>query len=200
MPDLATALQTALNNTKEKQMTYETPVPNDLKNTINSWTQDDPQDEPSTGKQLFQPTNNVTRETFNSVLNNPNQPFRFHLKTLVDRGFSAGSIGTLISQMTKAGMIQKDDAGNFHALQKEYSPIKYKSKPKPKVQAVVSKRGYVKTGMYKKMNDDRGIAALNPQPTAPAPAAFNADELLSTLSFAEVLTLYKKIKTMMGEA
>ena len=197
MPDLATALQTAINNIKEKQMTQTTNT-NDLKNTIHSWAQDDTRDEPSTGKQLFQPTNNVTRETFNSVLNNPNQPFRFHLKTLVDRGFSAGSIGTLISQMTKAGMIQKDDAGNFHALQKEYSPIKYKSKPK--VQAVVSKRGYVKTGMYKKMSDDRGIAALNPQPTAPAPAAFNADELLSTLSFAEVLTLYKKIKTMMGEA
>lgn len=198
MPDLATALQTALNNTKEKQMQTRTTTPEDVKQIIDQWSEDDPRDEPSTGKQLFQPTNNVSRETFNSVLNNPNQPFRFHLKTLVDRGFSAGSIGTLISQMTKAGMIQKDDAGNFHALQKEYSPIKYKSKPK--VRAVVSKRGYVKTGMYKKMNDDRGIAALNPQPTAPAPAAFNADELLSTLSFAEVLTLYKKIKTMMGEA
>ena len=198
MPDLATALQTAINNIKEKQMQTRTTTPEDVTQIIDQWSKDDPRDEPSTGKRLFQTTNNVTRETFSSILNNPNQPFRFHLKTLVDRGFSAGSIGTLISQMTKAGMIQKDDAGNFHALQKEYSPIKYKSKPK--VQAAVSKRGYVKTGMYKKMNDDRGIAALNPQPTATTPAAFNADELLSTLSFAEVLTLYKKIKTMMGEA
>ena len=55
-----------------------------------------------------------------------------------------------------------------------------------------------------------GIAALDTQDTVPKklvalqqrtdPAPFDPEHSLSTLSFAQVMALYKKIKTMLGEA
>lgn len=203
MTALAQALQVALekaNNNKERQMPYETQAaPSSLKATLDQWTKDDPRDASKPSK-LFKPTNNVTRETFYSVRDNPNKTNKFHVEALTARGFNRTSIGTLLTQMVQAGMVNKTANDTYVATQQEYTPLKYKAKnPRVKPTPPALKRTYNKTGTYAKPKKDAGIAALNPQPTAPAPVAFNADELLSTLSFAEVLMLYKKIKTMMGE-
>jgi hypothetical protein len=105
--------------------------------------------------------------------------------------------------MTNCGIITRDDNGRYTALQTEYTPIKVSKKKKVAVPAV------------KKKSTKSGIAALDTQDTVPkklvtitrrteaappAPAAFDPDQLLSTLSFAQVMALYKRIKTMVGEA
>jgi hypothetical protein len=75
----------------------------------------------------------------------------------------------------------------------------------------VSKRKKVAVPAIKKKQTKAGIAALDTQDgvgkklvtitrrTEPAPA-FDPEQLLSTLSFSQVMALYKRIKAMVGEA
>lgn len=75
-------------------------------------------------------------------------------------------------------------------------------------------RPYIKSGKYSKKNTTEvGIAALGAQASGvieikqtPASApltqtvtTFDADQLLSTLSFTQAIALYKKLKAMLGE-
>jgi hypothetical protein len=204
MSDLATALQTALANKikQEKQMHTNT---DELKNTINNWAKDDPRDDARSHlPQAFKPTNNVSRETFNAVRDNPRLQYKDLIRLLGNRGFNTASIGSLLTQMYNAGMITKDDNGRYTALQQEYTPIKASKRGKPKKK--------VATPAIKKKEEKAGIAALDTQDavpkklvvlhkrTDPAPAPFDPEQLLSTLSFAQVMALYKRIKTMVGEA
>jgi aminopeptidase N len=201
MSDLATALQTALANKikQEKQMQTNT---DELKTTINSWAKDDPRDDArSRLPHAFKPTNNVSRETFNAVRDNPRLQHKDIARMLANRGFNQASIGSLLTQMLNCGMVTRDDNGRYTALQQEYTPIKANTKTKAKKKIAVP--------ATKKPN--AGIAALETQDTvakkvvvirkqeAPAPA-FDPEQLLSTLSFSQVMALYKRIKTMVGEA
>jgi hypothetical protein len=127
---------------------------------------------------------------------------------LTNRGFNAASIGSLLTQMLNCNMIARDDNGRYTALQAEYTPIKATKRVK-------NKQKKIAVPGTKKKATETGIAALDTQDgvekklvtitrrteaAPPAPAAFDPDQLLSTLSFAQVMTLYKRIKTMVGEA
>ena len=176
----------------------------ELKTTINSWAKDDTRDDARSHlPHAFKPTNNVSRETFNAVRDNPRLQHKDIARMMVNRGFNAASIGSLLTQMYNAGMITKDDTGRYTALQAEYTPIKASKRVKPKKKIAVP--------TTKKKEEKAGIAALDTQDAvtkklvsiqkkeAPAPA-FDPEQLLSTLSFSQVMALYKKIKTMVGEA
>ena len=204
MSDLATALQTALANKikQEKQMQTRTTTPEDVKQVIDQWAKDDPRDDArSRLPHAFKPTNNVSRETFNAVRDNPRLQHKDIARMLSNRGFNQASIGSLLTQMLNCGMVARDDNGRYTALQQEYTPIKANAKTKAKKKIAVP--------ATKKPN--AGIAALETQDTVAkklvivrkqeaAAAAFDPEQLLSTLSFSQVMALYKKIKTMVGEA
>jgi hypothetical protein len=203
MSNLATALQKAIENklNKEKQMQT---THNELKTTINNWAQEDTRDDArSPLPHAFKPTNNVSRETFNAVRDNPRLQHKDIARMLANRGFNQASIGSLLTQMLNCGMVARDDNGRYTALQPEYTPIKASKKKKVAVPAI------------KKKQTKAGIAALNTQDgvekklvtitrrteaTPPAPASFDPEQLLSTLSFSQVMALYKRIKAMVGEA
>jgi hypothetical protein len=203
MTALATAIQTALEKiNKEKQMQTQI-THNELKNTINDWaTQDTRDDARSHLPHAFKPTNNVSRETFNAVRDNPRLLHKDLVRMMTNRGFNSGSIGSLLTQMTNCGIITRDDNGRYTALQPEYTPIKSSTKSKTKKKIAIP--------ATKKPN--AGIAALDTQDSVakklvtitrreePAPAPFDPEQLLSTLSFSQVMALYKKIKAMVGEA
>lgn len=171
---------------------------NELKDTINDWASDDKQ-EPDTKSYGFKPTNNVSRETFNAVRDNPNKNNGELVKIMKAKGFNASSVGSLLGQMARQGIVDRDADGRFTTKLKEYTPIKAPSVAKKKM-VTITKRPYVKSGIHSKKS---GIAALDAHTTLPPPAPmtpFNPDEVLSTLSFPQVLALYKKIKTLLGEA
>lgn len=204
MSDLATALQTAIQNklNQEKQVQTRTTTPDNVKQIIDQWAKEDTRDDAkSPPPQVFKPTNNVSRETFNAVRDNPRLQYKDLLRMLTNRGFNVASIGSLLTQMYNAGMITKDDTGRYTALQAEYTPIKARKRVKPKKKVAVP--------TTKKKEEKAGIAALETQDAVPkklvviqkkeAPA-FDPEQLLSTLSFSQVMALYKKIKTMVGEA
>jgi len=208
MPDLTTALQRAIENKlqQENQMQTRTTTPDSVKQIIDQWAKDDPRDDARTAlPHAFKPTNNVSRETFNAVRDNPRLQYKDLCRMLANRGFNEASIGSLLTQMTNCGMITRDDIGRYTALQPEYTPIKASKRVKPKKKVAVP--------ATKKKAEKEGIAALDTQDavtkklvlqrrTEPAPTAtpFDPEQLLSTLSFSQVMALYKRIKAMVGEA
>lgn len=198
MSDLRTAIEKALNKQKQEEQ-----MQDNLHVTINEWTKDDTQ-EPDTKTYGFKPTNNVSRETFNAVRDNQNKTNGELIKIMKDKGFNPSSVGSLLAQMARQDIVQRDDEGRFTTRLKEYTPIKAPSAVKKK-KVTITKRPYVKSGKY---TTKSGIAALDMHTTLSAPVAvapasapaFDPDQLLSTLSFPQVLALYKKIKTLLGEA
>lgn len=190
-------------------MQTRTTTPEDVKKIADQWAKEDTRDDArSSLPHAFKPTNNVSRETFNAVRDNPRLLHKDLVRMMTNRGFNSGSIGSLLTQMTNCGIITRDDNGRYTALQAEYTPIKATKRVK-------NKQKKVTVPGVKKKTAESGIAALDTQDAVPkkmvtitrrteaAPpttASFDPDQLLSTLSFAQVMALYKKIKTIVGEA
>lgn len=200
MSDLATALKAAINKLHQEKQMQSTQA--GLKSTIDSWAKDDTRDDPRSHlPQAFKPTNNVSRETFNAVRDNPRLQYRDIARMMANRGFNQTSVGSLLTQMTNCGMIAKDDNGRYTALQAEYTPIKASTKIKAKKKAAVPATKKPTAGIAALDTQDAVANKLTvlqkPTPTA---VAFDPEQLLSTLSFSQVMALYKRIKAMVGEA
>jgi hypothetical protein len=123
------------------------------------------------------------------------------------------------------GQVRKDADGRLYVTQSEYSTIKYKELRKAQANALKEKRKRARLAKQalaeakKRVKQEQRaeakpariveakptpapVAAPKPAPTASAPASlssFDADQLLSTLSFTQAITLYKKLKLMLGE-
>jgi hypothetical protein len=208
MSNLATALQIALAKKTEQEKQMQTQIThNELKNTINDWaTQDTRDDARSHLPHAFKPTNNVSRETFNAVRDNPRLLHKDLVRMMTNRGFNSGSIGSLLTQMTNCGLVTRDDMGRYTALQSEYTPIKSSKRGKTKQKKIAvpgTKKKATETGIAALDTQDgveKKLVTITRRTEAAPPAAFDPDQLLSTLSFAQVMALYKKIKTIVGEA
>jgi hypothetical protein len=208
MSNLATALQIALAKKTEQEKQMQTQIThNELKNTINDWaTQDTRDDARSHLPHAFKPTNNVSRETFNAVRDNPRLLHKDLVRMMTNRGFNSGSIGSLLTQMMNCGLVTRDDMGRYTALQSEYTPIKSSKRGKTKQKKIAvpgTKKKATETGIAALDTQDgveKKLVTITRRTEAAPPAAFDPDQLLSTLSFAQVMTLYKRIKTMVGEA
>lgn len=189
MPDIQTALATALTQSRVRE------IPADWDET-NSTTKE------STVKQLFKTTNNVTRETFNFVRDNPAQTARQIKMHMVARGFNDSSVGSLLGQLTRSKMLELHmPTKTYRALTKEYTPIKISTL---KLSRTLEKRAAKKAALaQKKTNAVAGIATLtatHTQATVAPPAAqqLTAKQVLETLSIKEAHVLYRELQTMFG--
>ncbi len=94
----------------------------------------------------FQPTNNVTRITFNYVRDNPGLPRARVTDLLSKQGFNYKSVSSLLGQMIAQGLIRNNNDALF-VTQAEYTPLKssttlknkearkVKAKPQPQPKA-----------------------------------------------------------------
>lgn len=73
--------------------------------------------------QLFKVTNNISRNTFNAVRDNPGQTRVYIVRLLDKQGYNPKSTASLITQMLRQGMITERE-GRLFAQQPEYTPIK----------------------------------------------------------------------------
>ena len=101
MPDIASALQKALNE----------------------WEPTDPMPTPTPAKPYFTVTNNVTRVTFEYVRDNPGKNRVEVAKALEKMGYKPGSVSSLLGQMIKQGML-RESAHLLYAMTNEYTPLK----------------------------------------------------------------------------
>lgn len=74
------------------------------------------------GAHLFQTTNNASRETFNFIRDNPYLKSGEIVKALAKKGFKENTVSSLIYQMHTAGLLTKDDLGQFKAVGTEFQP------------------------------------------------------------------------------
>ena len=161
-------------------------------------------EESNKGKNLV--TNNVSRATFDYVRDNPHKTKVEISNALSAQGYNASSVSTLVGQMLRGDLAVMDEEGRISTMFREYKPIKNGSaiiRMKGKrIKKVANKSG--------RPSAKAGIAALKVQDAPVLPKitlpdnsvnhSFDADKLLSTLSFADVLVLHKKIKAMLGNA
>ena len=177
-----------------------------LTNVLNQWEQDEQkqitqQQEKPMGKQLFRTTNNVTRETFNYIKNNPNKTTPEVCEALEKRGFKESSVHSICAQLSKQGQVVKDGyTKRMVAVGNEYQPLKSASKFKalnaPKVLKVVKRR---------EAPQDAGLAAIAPQEKVDTSRStivlsrnWTAQGAVNNLSVMQARELYDLLKKIFG--
>jgi hypothetical protein len=123
MPDIQTALKSALNKTLQEwdDDGEESPQPSPVVTTINNSVSAPSQGIPMLNHHKI--TNNVSRETFAYIKNNPGSTRQEIITDLEHRGFSKGSISSLLAQMRRNKMVH-DTNGLWYADIDEFVPIK----------------------------------------------------------------------------
>ena len=168
----------------------------EMSKVLNEWEQDAQQlQEKQVQKQLpqiFKPTNNVTLETFNYVRDNPNKLSGEIRDAMRQRGFNVGSVGSLITQFTKQGQFAKDHNNRYHAIVREYTPLKstkqFRSEGK-RTNKIVN---------IKTKTPSAGIAALKVDTKPKVKLAWDVDTVLDTMSIVQARTLYDALKKIFG--
>ena len=102
-------------------------IQTEMQKILRTW--EEPYPQPETTEQpkestVFKPTTNTSRACFNIVRDNPYKTKREYVKLLEQQGFKSSSTSSLISQMTRQGLLSVDDMGLMHSNQTEYSPLK----------------------------------------------------------------------------
>ena len=167
MPDIQTALKSALSRTLQQwdddDEGTNVPVPS-VKQPVSASSVTN-QGIPM--KKTFNITNNISRETFNYIKNNPGSTRKEIIQALEHQGFASGSVSSLIAQMRRNTMIHETNNLYYSDIE-EYRPIK-SLKAIKKLEATAApvevkpKRKYVK-------RDTTGIGALLREKLENAPA------------------------------
>ena len=123
MPDMQTALKTALTRTlQEWDDDGETfSPPSTINTTINNSVPTPSQEIPM--KKTFNITNNISRVTFDYIKNNPGSTRKEIIEALEHQGFAGGSTSSLVAQMRRNQMIHETN-NLYYADIPEYRPIK----------------------------------------------------------------------------
>jgi len=179
-----------------------------LSSVLSQWEQDEKkqitqQQEKPMGAKLFKTTNNVTRETFNYIKNNPNKTTPEVCAALEKLGFKESSVTSICAQLSKQGQVVKDGyTKRMVAIGAEYQPLKSASKFKslnaPKTTLKVVKR--------REAPQDAGLAAIAPseKPRLKVPASivltrdYDPHTIVNKLSVMQARELYDLLKHIFG--
>jgi hypothetical protein len=171
MPDIKSELSKVLNQWDKHEETIRNPKENTMQRGHN-----------------FKPTNNVSRETFNYVRDNPAQQRKQIVEALTLRGFKSASVDSLLAQMIRSGSVRRDDDKRYFATTNEFAPIKAASK--------------------KREQPSAGIAALSTDTAAPARDitkksiilnhAWTPQKAIENLTVFQARALYDELKNLFG--
>jgi hypothetical protein len=152
MPDMQTALKTALTRTLQEwdddgEISPQTTINTTVNNSVPTPSQAIPM------KKTFGITNNISRVTFNYIKNNPGSTRKEIIEALEHQGFVGGSVSSLVAQMRRNQMIHETN-NLYYADIPEYRPIKsLKALKKMEAPIAPPKRKYEKKAVT-------GIGAL----------------------------------------
>ena len=170
----------------------------EMSKVLNAWEQDEtdtlarPMVAGPSGKLVFGVTNNVSREPFNVVKNNPAQTHLTVTEALGKRGFKKTSVASLLTQFVKQGQMARDHNNQYITLVPEYTPLKstkkFRSEGK-RVNKIVNIKSKPKS---------EGIAALKVDTTPKVKPSWDVDTVLDTMSIVQARTLYDALKKIFG--
>lgn len=168
----------------------------------------------------FQVTNNMNRIFFEHVKNNPGTRQQL-IGEMVTRGFKKGSTTSLVQQMLRQGLLQKDDEGVLHLTVAEYTPVKasrtLKKLEEAKAKAEARERAKAKREERKKVvfvSKKTGLPFEAKRPVSPSPAVpmgipsapvssvagpivrstWNAQDAVAGLTVLQAKELYAELK------
>jgi hypothetical protein len=209
MPDLKTALSAILPEWETDQQRIE---------------QEKHMPSTPTKKYHFQPTNNITRITYDYIAKNPNKTQPEVVAALVAQGHKEGSVASLCSQFVRQGLVSREEGTRKLRAVKPFTPLKSskkaraqfpmigakhkkeKVKKEPSPLLGIMKRKYTKKADAAKQTA-QGIAALPPQggekemrvPTAiHLTRGWSAQKEVEKLSVVQARQLYDLLKTIFG--
>ena len=210
MPDIQTALKTALSKTLQEwdddgESFPHSPSVQPVSTSFSQPTQGIPM------KKTFGVTNNISRVTFNYIKNNPGSTRKEIIEALEHQGFVGGSVSSLVAQMRRNNMVHETNNA-YYADIPEYRPIKsLKAMKKLEQVPAPPKRKYEKRAVT-------GIGALlkerldsTPMPivsehTAPKQKGFlttlvrtrSPEDILKDMTVYQAHELYTHLKKMFG--
>jgi len=211
MPDIQTALKTALSTTlREWDDDGEDAPPTPSVQPVSISFPATSNQKPAMLNQ-HKITNNVSRVTFNYVRDNPGSTRQEIIRELGHQGFGKGSISSLLAQMRRSKMIH-DTNGLWYADVKEYAPIKnpnYKSKAKPKPEkkattglGALLKAKLENTPMPSQAALDAAARAMEPAPQRKAFVTLvrtkTPHDILKDMTVYQAHELYVHLKQMFG--
>lgn len=185
MPDLQTAMQKILQSWEQPETT-----------TI----------ETTKETTVFKPTTNTSRECFEIVRDNPGNSKKECIRLLGLKGFKPSSTSSLLSQMTRQGLIWRDSSGGLHPNAKEYSPLKAVKVFKAK-KASPAKTSKLRTSGLPKPSEEAlamaaeamaaeamgGVASLVKQPYRT-----KTQTILDDISLSDAHELYRELHKYFG--
>ncbi len=175
MPDIASALQKALNDW-EPNAPVATPAP-------------------TPSKSHFAVTNNVTRITFEYVRDNPGKTRIEINKELEAKGFNAGSVSSLLGQMLKQGML-RENAHLLYATTNEYTPIKSSKKLKAMQAKNQANPERKKVVIVNKRTGEIIGAAPKVEPT-PVVKEWEPNDVIDKLTVHQAIALFKALRNIL---
>lgn len=217
MPDLHTALQTAIENSKRQA----------LNKTLEAWDKEEKASQTLTEKPVekkpvhhFKPTNNITRITYDFVRDNPDIKQPDVVKALVAQGHKEGSVASLCSQFVRQGLFARDIerrlriAKQFTSLKSSKSirgkipqlqPKKTKKEIKP-VETVMKRHIVVKRRTSAEVEAARAASGIETLAVAEAKSVgrfkqhtpWSPDEIVNTLNVMQARQLYDHLKNLFG--
>jgi flagellar basal body P-ring protein FlgI len=175
MPDIASALQKALNE----------------------WEPTDPvaTPTPTPAKAYFSVTNNVTRVTFEYVRDNPGKNRVEVAKALEKMGYKPGSVSSLLGQMIKQGMV-RESRNLLYATINEYTPIKGSKVLKAMAAKNQANPERKKVVIVNKRTGEIVGAAPVAEPT-PVAKAWTPDDVIDKLTVHQAIALFKALRNVL---
>jgi hypothetical protein len=170
MPDLQTAMQKILQSWEQPETTETTTTETTKETTV------------------FKPTTNTSRECFEIVRDNPGNSKKECIRLLGLKGFKPSSTSSLLSQMTRQGLIWRDSSGGLHPNAKEYSPLKAVKVFKAK-KASPAKTSKLRTS-EPVVEPKREVINV--------PVRTNIEVILDTITLSEAHELYSKLHKYFG--
>lgn len=203
MPDMQTALTTALSKMSVKEM-------NHVSNLLNTWAEEEATTvtQSPTPKIDHRIKNNISRITFDLIRDNPGitrEKARIHL---LASGYKESSITSLITQFIRGGLFRKDGE-KLYATQSEYRSV-YRT---PKMRREELKKAKAEARAKAKAAKAQPVqVAPEPEPTPPTerpeptkPAVFisrhvdfDPKKIIGTLSVYHAIELHNELKKMFG--
>ena len=144
-------------------------------------------EEPETTKEttVFKTTTNTSRASFEIVRDEPYKTKGEYVKLLTLRGFKSSSTASLLSQMTRQGLLSVDDMGLMHANQTEYRPLK-------------TAKVYAKQAKKVKTSKLRTSEVIKERVLPTIVFRSKIDEILDGISLSDAHELYRQLHKYFG--
>ena len=209
MPDIKTALEKALSQ------------------TANAWAADDEahqqaepqQEKPMTltvDQQDGRTTTNVSRSTFYFIRDTPGLTAAQVTAALMDQGFKASTVASLIGQMVRVRMVMVDDAGRMSAVVKEYTPIQTKvlkamkqgkaraartekTPERKQVTLINTRTGEVLNPKPAAYSDIQSTGGMDPRNKFDTAQEWTVESVIGSLNVRQAMAVYDELRKIFGD-